>query len=60
MVPAPFGEGEGNPEDGYDVGALGWLGERMLLLLSAKVDKSTKRSWYVLASDDNGDTWAMP
>ncbi len=60
VVPAPFGEGEGNPEDGYDVGALGWLGERMLLLLSAKVDKSTKRSWYVLASDDNGDTWGMP
>lgn len=56
----PVGEGEGNPEDGYDVGAmLGW-GDRTVLLLSAKVSKTTRRSWYAMASDDSGTTWVLP
>ncbi|NUP09948.1 MAG: hypothetical protein HOW73_28200 [Polyangiaceae bacterium] len=57
----PVGEGEGgNPEDGYDVGALVGMGPRSLMVLSAKVSKSTRRSWYAMASDDGGNTWAMP
>lgn len=57
----PIGEGEGgNPEDGYDIGALVPMGDRSLIVLSAKVSKTTRRSWYAMASDDNGNTWIMP
>ncbi|MFO0547921.1 MAG: hypothetical protein U0271_06015 [Polyangiaceae bacterium] len=54
------GEGEGSTDDGYDVGALLGFGDRTLMLLSAKVNKTTRRSWYCMASDDNGVTWALP
>ncbi len=55
-----FGEGQGNPEDGYDMGALFTMGDRTMLLMSAKVKGSPRRSWYVLASDDGGSTWVPP
>jgi hypothetical protein len=54
------GEGEGNPEDGYDVGALVGFGDRTLMILSAKINKTTRRSWYAMASDDGGSTWILP
>ncbi|MBK8938093.1 MAG: hypothetical protein IPM79_10725 [Polyangiaceae bacterium] len=61
VLQRPVGEGEGgNPEDGYDVGALVSLGDRALFVLSAKVSKTTRRAWYAMASDDNGNTWIMP
>jgi hypothetical protein len=55
-----FGGGDGNPENGYDMGALIGLGDRTLLLMSAKMTRTTRRSWYVLASDDHGVTWTPP
>lgn len=61
QIPRPVGEGEGgNPEDGYEIGALVNLGDRSLIVLSSKVSLTTKRSWYVMASDDNGNSWTMP
>ncbi len=56
----PVGEGEGNPEDGYDVGALVGFGDRTLMILSAKISKTTRRSWYAMATDDGGSTWVLP
>lgn len=56
----PVGEGEGNPEDGYDIGALIGFGDRTLMILSAKINKTTRRSWYAMASDDGGSTWILP
>jgi len=56
----PVGEGEGVPEDGYDVAALVGFGDRTLAILSAKINKTTRRSWYAMASDDGGSTWVLP
>lgn len=55
-----IGGAETNPEDGYDLGALVGLGDRSLLFLTAKVTGSTRRSWYVISSDDGGLTWNPP
>lgn len=56
----PVGEGVGNPEDGYDIGSLVSFGDRSLMLVSAKISKTTRRSWFALASDDGGSTWSYP
>jgi hypothetical protein len=56
----PVGEGVGNPEDGYEVGSMFSLGDRTLLLLSAKISKTTRRSWYAIATDNGGSTWSYP
>lgn len=55
-----FGGGEGNAQDGYQLGALMNLGSRDLLLISARVKGTTRRSWYLLASDDAGLSWVPP
>ncbi|NUO52851.1 MAG: hypothetical protein HOV80_28740, partial [Polyangiaceae bacterium] len=55
-----FGGGEGNAQDGYQLGALMNLGTRELLLISARVKGTTRRSWYLLASDDAGLSWVPP
>jgi hypothetical protein len=54
------GEGVGNSEDGYDVGSLISFGDRTVMLMSAKISKTTRRSWFALASDDGGSTWSYP
>ena len=54
------GEGVGNSEDGYDVGSLISFGDRTVMLISAKISKTTRRSWFALASDDGGSTWSYP
>ena len=55
-----FGEGEGNAPDGYEIGALLDMGDRVLFLMHAKVKGVARRSWYVLATDDGGLTSAPP
>jgi len=53
--------GEGKSERGYfQVGALINLPGRVLILMSADVTGTTKRGWYVLASDDGGSNWGPP
>lgn len=55
-----FGGGEGNAPDGYELSSLLSLGDRVLLLIHAKVKGFPRRSWYVLATDDGGLTWSPP
>jgi hypothetical protein len=53
--------GEGKSERGYfQVGALINLPGRVLILMSADVTGTTRRGWYVLASDDGGSNWGPP
>jgi hypothetical protein len=53
--------GEGKGERGrFDIGALVGLGDRTLFLLSADITGTSARSWYVMASDDGGQTWTPP
>ena len=53
--------GEGKSERGYfEVGALINMPTRVLILMSADVTGTTKRGWYVLASDDGGSNWGPP
>jgi hypothetical protein len=53
--------GEGKSDRGYfELGALIRLDERILMLLSADVTGTTRRGWYVLASDDGGAHWGPP
>jgi len=53
--------GEGKSERGYfEVGALIHMAGRVLILMSADVTGTTKRGWYVLASDDGGSNWGPP
>jgi hypothetical protein len=54
------GYGEGNVVDGHELGVLLGMGDRTLLLMSAKIAKTTRRSWYVLASEDGGSLWSPP
>lgn len=42
------------------LGALVSLPKRVLLLISADVTGTTRRGWYVLASDDGGAHWGPP
>jgi putative hemolysin len=53
--------GEGSGERGrLEIGGLVSLGNRALLLVAADVVGTSRRGWYVLASDDGGATWAPP
>jgi len=53
--------GEGTTDRGHFVlGALASLPKRTLLLISAEVTGTTRRGWYVLASDDGGENWGPP
>jgi len=55
-----IGGSEEYAEDGYEFGALLGVGDRALMFMTAKVNRTTRRSWYVLASDDGGLTWGPP
>jgi hypothetical protein len=53
--------GEGKTERGrFEVGALVALPSRIVLILSAEEGATSRRRWYVLASDDNGSHWGPP
>ncbi|MSP24933.1 MAG: hypothetical protein EXR75_07145 [Myxococcales bacterium] len=53
--------GEGKSDRGHiDVGAVVRFQSRVLLLLSADVTGTSRRGWYVLASDNDGTSWGPP
>lgn len=53
--------GEGASDRGrMDLGALISFGRRTLILLSADVTGTSRRGWYVIVSDDGGQTWNSP
>jgi hypothetical protein len=53
--------GEGKGERGrLGIGALIGLGDRTLMLVSADVTGTQSRAWYLMASDDGGESWAPP
>jgi hypothetical protein len=43
-----------------EVAAVASLGDRVLLLLSADISGAKGRGWFVLASEDGGQTWGPP
>ena len=43
-----------------ELGALISIGSRILMVLEADVTGTSRRSWYVTASDDGGLTWNAP
>jgi hypothetical protein len=51
---------EGNVVDGYELGTVVGLQDRTLLLMSAKILRTTRRSWYVLSTSDGGALWSPP
>jgi hypothetical protein len=58
-LPRVIGEGDGQ-RGFYELGALVGLGARVVMLLSADVTGTSRRNWYVLASNDGGKSWAPP
>jgi hypothetical protein len=54
-----IGEGQGD-RGRLELGALVSLGKRALLLISADVVGTSRRGWFVMASDDGGTNWAPP
>jgi hypothetical protein len=53
--------GEGATDRGFfEIGALIGFKDRVLILLSADVTGTRRRGWYVLASDDGGQSWREP
>jgi hypothetical protein len=53
--------GEGSTDQGFmEVAAVASLGDRVLLLLSADISGAKGRGWFVLASEDGGQTWGPP
>jgi hypothetical protein len=53
--------GEGTGDRGrLELGALVGFGERTMMLLSADVTGTTRRAWFLMASDDGGQTWNPP
>jgi hypothetical protein len=54
-----IGEGAGD-RGKLDFGALVSFGKRTLLLISADVTGTSRRGWYVIVSDDGGETWNPP
>ncbi len=58
---APRTIGEGTTDRGrIELGALVRFSKRVVMLLSADVTGTSRRGWYVLASDDDGTTWGPP
>ena len=52
---------EGQTSRGYiEVGALVGFEDRVVMLVSADVTGTQRRGWYVLASDDGGESWGPP
>lgn len=58
-VPRVIGEGLGD-RGRIELGAVLSFGERILLILEADVTGTSRRGWYVTASDDRGLTWGIP
>ncbi len=58
-VPRVIGEGMGE-RGRIELGALISIGNRILMVLEADVTGTSRRSWYVTASDDGGLTWNAP
>ncbi len=52
-------EGQGD-RGRLDYGALIGLGDKTLLLMSADVTGTTARQWFVMATEDGGQTWNPP
>jgi hypothetical protein len=53
--------GEGAGDRGrMQAGPLVGLGERTLFFLTADVTGTTRRNWFVMATDDGGQTWTSP
>ncbi|WP_437754691.1 hypothetical protein [Sorangium sp. So ce1389] len=56
-VPRVIGEGTGD-RGRIELGALISFGSRLLMLLQADVTGTSRRGWYVTASEDSGLTWS--
>lgn len=53
--------GEGGIDRGFfEIGALLNFKDRLVILLSADVTGTRRRGWYVLASEDGGQSWREP
>ncbi len=53
--------GEGTGDRGrLELGAFAPMGVRVLLVLSSDITGTSRRSWYVTASDDGGANWNTP
>ena len=53
--------GEGEADRGFfEIGAVVGFPERIVILLSADVTGTRRRGWYVIASDDGGQSWREP
>ncbi|WP_437997732.1 hypothetical protein WMF26_44805 [Sorangium sp. So ce185] len=58
-VPRVIGEDSGE-RGRIELGALLSFGNRLLMLLQADVTGTSRRGWYVMASEDSGLTWSPP
>ncbi|WP_437688262.1 hypothetical protein [Sorangium sp. So ce176] len=58
-VPRVIGEGTGE-RGRIELGALLSFGNRLVMLLQADVTGTSRRGWYVAASEDSGLTWSPP
>ncbi|WP_438033532.1 hypothetical protein [Sorangium sp. So ce204] len=58
-VPRVIGEATGE-RGRIELGTLLSFGNRLLMLLQADVTGTSRRGWYVAASDDGGLTWSPP
>ncbi|WP_437811342.1 hypothetical protein [Sorangium sp. So ce1078] len=58
-VPRVIGEDTGE-RGRIELGALLSFGNRLLMLLQADVTGTSRRGWYVTASEDSGLTWSPP
>ncbi len=58
-LPRVIGEG-GTDRGFFEIGALIGFPDRVVILLSADVTGTRRRGWYVLASDDGGQSWNEP
>ncbi|WP_438016399.1 hypothetical protein WMF18_37130 [Sorangium sp. So ce315] len=58
-VPRFIGEGTGE-RGRIELGALLSFGNRLVMLLQADVTGTSRRGWYVAASEDSGLTWSPP
>lgn len=57
----PRGIGEGATDRGFfEIGALIGFKDRVVILLSADVTGTRRRGWYVIASEDGGQSWREP
>ena len=57
--PRVVGEGSGD-RGRIELGTLVSFGKRVLLLISAEVTGTSRRGWFVIASDDGGINWGPP